>query len=171
MPGNHNHCLMKVLRSQGTVKQFTILGREFVVKLLCFHLLATPHAQVAVEQKSNPPRNRLEERKGMVGCVAHVLLFTLPLSPAGHLQSVQAVGLTPGKVGRRGYKNPFGNCYSLLHLAWVGLSTDSKASWRRMKWFLRSLTLRAMPLRWFFRSSERRGLACISSKSSLRNTR
>ena len=37
----------------------------------------------------------------------------------------------------------------VLHLARVGTSIDSKASQRRTKGFLRSLTLRAVPLRWF----------------------
>ena len=44
---------------------------------------------------------------------------------------------------------PIGEARLLLRLAQVGKSADSKASWREMKWFLRSLTLRAMPLRWF----------------------
>ena len=37
---------------------------------------------------------------------------------------------------------------AVLRLAWVGTSIDSKAS-QRTKWFLRSPTLRATPLRWF----------------------
>ena len=37
----------------------------------------------------------------------------------------------------------------LLCLARVGTSADLKASWWGTKWFLRSPTLRATPLRWF----------------------